>query len=85
MNEGPKGSRSKFGNLVLIDHGGGFVSVYAHLRDISVKSGQHVNKGERIGWAGKSGQVESPQLHFEIRRHSVPLDPRDIIPEPPTK
>ena len=68
-----------FGKLVLLKHDGGIITAYAHLRDISVKEGQIVTAGEVIGTIGKSGRVETPQLHFEIRKSRQPIDPTSYI------
>jgi murein DD-endopeptidase MepM/ murein hydrolase activator NlpD len=64
-----------YGNLVLIRHANGFVSAYAHAREIIVKRGDTIKRGQEIGRAGQTGNVTSPQLHFEIRKGSVPVDP----------
>ena len=64
-----------FGKLVLLKHDGGIITVYAHLGDITVKEGQVVTTGQAIGTIGDSGRVETPQLHFEIRKSRQPVDP----------
>ena len=64
-----------YGNLVLIRHDNGFVSAYAHNGEISVKRGDKVRRGQVIAKAGQTGNVTSPQLHFEIRKGSTPVDP----------
>jgi murein DD-endopeptidase MepM/ murein hydrolase activator NlpD len=64
-----------YGNLVLIRHDNGFVSAYAHNGEIEVKRGQKVTRGQLIAKSGQSGNVTSPQLHFEIRKGSTPVDP----------
>lgn len=63
------------GNIVLIKHPNGYMSVYTHLDEIKVKKGQQVNVGEKIGTVGKTGNVKEPQLHFEIRNGKTPIDP----------
>ena len=68
-----------FGQLVLIKHEGGIITAYAHLGDIAVEEGDLVTLGQAIGSIGKSGRVETPQLHFEIRKLRQPVDPRSII------
>ncbi len=68
-----------FGRLVLIKHDGGIITAYAHLGDIAVKEGDIVTLGQAIGSIGKSGRVETPQLHFEIRKSRQPVDPRSLI------
>lgn len=64
-----------YGNLVLIRHDNGYVSAYAHNGDLDVKRGQKVARGQTIAKSGQSGNVTSPQLHFEIRKGSTPVDP----------
>lgn len=68
-----------FGRLVLIKHNSGVITAYAHLGDITVKEGEVVTAGQAIGTIGKSGRVETPQLHFEIRKSRQPIDPRNLI------
>ena len=68
-----------YGNLVLIKHPNGFVSVYANNGDISVKRGDTVKRGQLIAKSGQSGNVSSPQLHFELRKGSTPVDPTDFL------
>ncbi|MEC9344445.1 MAG: M23 family metallopeptidase [Pseudomonadota bacterium] len=64
-----------FGNLILIRHDDGWVSAYAHNKTLEVARGSEVRRGEIIARSGRSGNAETPKLHFELRRNSVPLDP----------
>ena len=64
-----------FGNLVLIRHPNGYVTAYANNGDIEVKRGEQVKRGQTIAKSGQSGNVASPQLHFELRKGSTPVDP----------
>jgi murein DD-endopeptidase MepM/ murein hydrolase activator NlpD len=64
-----------YGKLVLIRHDGGYVSAYAHNGEIAVKPGEKVKRGQPIAKSGQSGNVTSPQLHFEIRKGAQPIDP----------
>jgi murein DD-endopeptidase MepM/ murein hydrolase activator NlpD len=64
-----------YGNLVLIRHDGGWVSAYAHADQIMVKRDDVVRRGQVIGHAGKTGSVDQPQLHFELRQGAKPVDP----------
>jgi len=64
-----------YGKLVIIDHGDGFISLYAHLSTISVETGNDVSQGTIIGLVGDTGSLNEPQLHFEIRRDGQPVDP----------
>lgn len=64
-----------YGNLILIRHPNGFVSAYAHTGDIEVKRGDTVKRGQIIAKSGQSGNVSTPQLHFELRKGTTPVDP----------
>jgi len=64
-----------YGKLVLIRHDNGYVSAYAHNGEIAVKHGEKVKRGQAIAKSGQSGNVTSPQLHFEIRKGAQPVDP----------
>ena len=68
-----------YGNLVLIRHSNGFVTAYAHASDILVKRGEAVKRGQVIAHAGQTGNVTSPQLHFEIRKGATPVDPSQYL------
>ncbi|WP_431856497.1 peptidoglycan DD-metalloendopeptidase family protein [Azospirillum sp.] len=66
-----------FGNLLLVKHDGGWITAYAHLDSMLVERGAKVKRGEKIGTVGQSGSVNTPQLHFELRKGSHVVDPRD--------
>ncbi len=68
-----------FGSLVLIKHEGGYISAYAHLSSILVSEGDVLSAGTMIGQVGQTGNVDTPQLHFEIRKARQPVNPRDLI------
>ena len=68
-----------YGNLVILDHGNGFVTAYAHNRSISVKKDQDVKKGAKIAEMGQTDST-SVKLHFEIRRQGTPVDPLQYLP-----
>ncbi|MBI3677473.1 MAG: M23 family metallopeptidase [Proteobacteria bacterium] len=68
-----------YGNLVLIRHDDGYVTAYAHAESITVERGDRVLKGQVIGYAGDTGDVVRPQLHFEIRRGIEPVDPAPLL------
>jgi murein DD-endopeptidase MepM/ murein hydrolase activator NlpD len=68
-----------YGNLVLIRHSNGFVSAYAHASELMVKRGDTIKRGQVIANAGQTGNVTSPQLHFEIRKGSTPVDPTKYL------
>jgi murein DD-endopeptidase MepM/ murein hydrolase activator NlpD len=68
-----------YGKLVLIRHGDGWVSAYAHNSEIRVKKGDAVSRGQTIAAAGMTGSVSSPQLHFELRKDAKPVNPLDYL------
>ncbi len=68
-----------YGNLILVRHADGWVSAYANNRDLSVKRGDKVRRGETIAHAGMSGSVSSPQVHFELRKGAKPVNPLDYL------
>ena len=68
-----------YGNLVLIKHPNGFVSAYAHNGEIAVKAGDQVTRGQTIAKSGQSGDVPTPQLHFELRKGKTPVDPMGYL------
>lgn len=64
-----------YGRKIVLDHGRGTVTVYAHLDSMAVKVGQRVRLGQRIGRVGTSGRTTGPHLHFEVLKHGVLSDP----------
>jgi murein DD-endopeptidase MepM/ murein hydrolase activator NlpD len=68
-----------YGNLVLIRHPNGFVTAYAHASELLVKRGDPIKRGQTIAKAGQTGTVTSPQVHFEIRKGSSPVDPTQYL------
>ena len=70
-----------YGNLVIIRHAGGFVSVYAHNQSNLVREGQKVAQGEVIGEVGSTGRASAPHLHFEIRKDNIAQDPLYYLPQ----
>jgi murein DD-endopeptidase MepM/ murein hydrolase activator NlpD len=68
-----------YGNLVLVRHSNNWVSAYAHNEEILVKRGDQVRRGQVIAKAGRTGQVNQPQLHFELRKGSRPVDPTKFM------
>lgn len=69
-----------YGNMILIDHGKGYITLYAHLSDTLVSPGEEVGRGQVIGKTGDSDSLIGPQLYFEIRRNGVAIDPRPWLP-----
>jgi len=68
-----------YGNLVLIRHGNGYVTAYAHASEILVKRGESVKRGQVIAKSGETGSVKAPELHFEIRKGATPVDPTEFL------
>jgi murein DD-endopeptidase MepM/ murein hydrolase activator NlpD len=68
-----------YGNLVLIRHADGWVSAYAHNKDILVKRGDVIHRGQTIAHAGMTGSVTAPQVHFELRKGAKPVNPLDYL------
>ena len=68
----------KYGQLVLIDHGGGWVTAYGHLAKLVVRQGEAMRGGARLGFTGGSGN--DARLHFELRRDNEPRDPLPLLP-----
>jgi murein DD-endopeptidase MepM/ murein hydrolase activator NlpD len=71
---------SVFGGLVMVDHGGGWITAYGHLGELAVKRGDRVKRGAMLGSVGETGYVDTPQLHFEIRKDRQPVDPLTKLP-----
>ena len=78
------GPQQGYGLLVIIEHAHGMVTVYAHNRDLRVKTGQAVREGQVIATVGESGKTSGPHLHFEVRQDGAPVDPLDFLGPPPT-
>jgi murein DD-endopeptidase MepM/ murein hydrolase activator NlpD len=68
-----------YGNLVLVRHPNGYVTAYAHAKELNVKRGDQIKRGQVIGKAGQTGDVDAPQLHFEVRKGPTPLDPMGML------
>ena len=68
-------NRHGYGKEVLVDHGFGYVSRYAHLQEIMVKPGQELKRGEVLGTLGSTGRSTGPHLHYEIRKAGRPVNP----------
>nr|WP_320191721.1 M23 family metallopeptidase [uncultured Desulfobacter sp.] len=73
------GRKSGYGNVVIIDHGYGKATKYAHLRDILVKKRQHVKRGEAIATLGNTGRTTGPHLHYEVLVNGTPVNPAKYI------
>lgn len=73
------GAQGGFGNLVLVDHGNGLVTAYAHLSSISVSTGSSVGAGQQLGGIGCTGSCTGPHLHFEVRVNGSAQNPRNFL------
>ncbi len=71
-----------YGNMIMIDHGTGFQTLYAHLSQIFVTCGQSVTQGQTIGAAGETGHASGPHLHFEVRTATTVINPWNVLPAP---
>ena len=69
-----------YGNHVIVDHGNGFVTLYAHLNSIFVRPGESVSRGQQVGTVGNTGNSTGPHLHFEVRYQDVPQNPFSYLP-----
>ena len=81
-----KKSRRGFGNHIVIDHGYGYESLYAHMQKYTVRRGQKVKRGDLIGYVGNSGKSTAPHLHYEVHKNGIKVNPayyfhNDLTPE----
>lgn len=78
------GDQKGYGLIVIVEHDGGLITLYAHNRDLRVKTGQKVRDGQVVATVGDSGKTSGPHLHFEVRKDGIPVDPLDYLgPVPP--
>jgi murein DD-endopeptidase MepM/ murein hydrolase activator NlpD len=68
-----------YGNCIIVDHGGGLATLYAHCSRLTVTKGQTVTDGQVIGYVGSTGLSTGPHLHFEVRRDGRPIDPKPFL------
>ncbi|MBV9571818.1 MAG: M23 family metallopeptidase [Alphaproteobacteria bacterium] len=68
-----------YGRLILVRHDNRYITAYAHAQSILVASGDHVARGDVIGYSGATGDIRTPQLHFEIRQGAKPVDPKPLL------
>jgi murein DD-endopeptidase MepM/ murein hydrolase activator NlpD len=74
------GWNNGYGTMVMIDHGGGYVTLYGHLNSIFVRQGESVAKGQQLGTVGNTGNSTGSHLHFEVRYQGVPRNPFNFLP-----
>ena len=70
---------SGYGNVVVVKHQNGLMSVYAHMNEVFVKRGQKLTGGQKIGTVGNTGYVKKTQLHFQVRQGTKPIDPKRVL------
>ena len=70
------GQKSGYGHCVIISHGNGLATLYAHLSKINVKANQNVKAGEVIAQSGNSGRSTGPHLHYEVHKNNTPVNPK---------
>jgi murein DD-endopeptidase MepM/ murein hydrolase activator NlpD len=68
-----------YGRQVVLDHGHDLITLYGHLSAVAVVPGQHVVRGQVIGYVGQSGRATGPHLHYEVRIHKVPVNPHKYL------
>jgi len=73
------GYEALYGNMVVVDHGAGYRSVYGHLASCSVEEGAFVNRGEELGKVGSTGRSTGPHLHYEVRVNGLPVNPARFL------
>jgi len=78
------GEQQGYGRIAIVEHAHGLITLYAHNRDLRVKTGQKVRAGQVIATVGESGKTSGPHLHFEVRKEGLPVDPLEHLgPVPP--
>ncbi|WP_371876495.1 LysM peptidoglycan-binding domain-containing M23 family metallopeptidase [Pyxidicoccus fallax] len=73
------GEQRGYGNIVIVDHGKNIITLYAHNRELRVRTGQRVLRGQVIATVGESGKTSGPHLHFEVRLDGKPVDPLEYL------
>ncbi|MDE3062893.1 MAG: M23 family metallopeptidase [Acidobacteriota bacterium] len=70
---------SGYGRQVVLNHGHDLITVYAHMSSVAVLPGQHVSRGQIVGYVGQTGRSTGPHLHYEVRVHNVPVNPHKYL------
>ncbi len=70
---------SGYGKQVVLNHGHDLITVYAHMSSVAVLPGQHITRGQIIGYVGQTGRSTGPHLHYEVRVHNVPVNPHKYL------
>jgi murein DD-endopeptidase MepM/ murein hydrolase activator NlpD len=73
------GMGTGYGREIVLNHGHDVLTLYGHLSSIAVIPGQHVTRGQVIGYVGQSGRSTGPHLHYEVRLHNVPVNPHKYL------
>jgi murein DD-endopeptidase MepM/ murein hydrolase activator NlpD len=73
------GEQKGYGLIVIVEHDNGLVTLYAHNRDVRVKTNQKVKAGQVVATVGDSGRTSGPHLHFEVRKEGLPVDPLEYL------
>ena len=74
------GRQGAYGNIIVINHGGGYETAYAHLHKRLTNAGNRIRRGQTIGLVGATGNATGPHLHYEVRRNGVAVNPRPWLP-----
>ncbi len=75
------GYQGSYGNLVIVDHGHGYETYYAHLSGFAITAGEYVERGQTVGYMGASGRTTGTHLHYEVRHNGSPVNPYNYIKE----
>lgn len=75
------GNRGGYGNMVIVEHGFGYSTVYGHMQKMTVKAGERIKRGTQVGAVGNTGRSTGPHLHYEVRVNGIPVNPRLFLLE----